>query len=152
MSFDEMDFRILNLIQENSKYTHKQLSLQLNLSSTAIYERIKKMERSGVIRNYTVVLDRKVLGRELMVFSHIKLEKHSQQNIADFEQKISKLHEVHECFHVSGDYDYLLKMTFRNMDEYREFMVKKLTTISSIGSTHSVFVINEVKNRAGYEL
>lgn len=152
MNFDEMDFRILNLIQENSKYTHKQLSLQLNLSSTAIYERIKKMERSGVIRNYTVVLDRKVLGRELMVFSHIKLEKHSQQNIADFEQKISKLHEVHECFHVSGDYDYLLKMTFRNMDEYREFMVKKLTTISSIGSTHSVFVINEVKNRVGYEL
>jgi len=151
MNSDKTDFKILNLLQENSKYTHKQLSLKLNLSVTAVYERIKKLERSGIIRKYTAILDRKMLGKELMVFSHIKLERHSQQNISDFEKQISQLKEVHECFHVSGDYDYILKMTFRNMDVYRDFMVKKLTTIPSIGSTHSIFVINEVKNEAGFE-
>jgi Lrp/AsnC family leucine-responsive transcriptional regulator len=152
MNLDKTDMRILNLLQENAKYTNKQLSLKLNLSPTAVYERIKKLERNGMIKNYTANLDRKLLGRELMVFSHIKLERHSQQNIADFEKQISKLKEVHECFHVSGDYDYILKMTFANMDVYRDFMVTKLTAIPSIGSTHSIFVINEVKNEPGFEL
>ncbi|MFA7688276.1 MAG: Lrp/AsnC family transcriptional regulator [Moheibacter sp.] len=149
MNLDPTDIQILNRLQEDSKITHKQLSSKLNLSTTAVYERIKKLERSGAIKNYMAVVDRKVVGKELMVFSHIKLERHSQQNIADFEKQISQLKAVHECFHVSGDYDYILKMTFRNMDAYRDFMVNQLTTIPSIGSTHSIFVINEVKNEIG---
>lgn len=152
MNLDKTDTQLLNLLQENAKYTNKQMSLKLNLSPTAVYERVKKLERNGMIKSYTANLDRKLLGKELMVFSHIKLERHSQQNIADFEKQISKLKEVHECFHVSGDYDYILKMTFQNMDVYRDFMVNKLTTIPSIGSTHSIFVINEVKNEIGIEL
>ncbi len=152
MKFDKTDLKILNQLQENSKYTHKQLSLQLNLSPTAVFERIKKLERGGIIKGYSAILDRKSLGKELMVFSHIKLEKHSQEKIAEFERQIGLLNEVHECFHVSGDYDYILKMTFQNMDAYRDFMVNKLTTIPSIGSTHSIFVINEVKSEVGYKL
>lgn len=149
---DEIDKNLVNLLQKNSKLTHKELSIRLNLSTTAIYERIKKLERLGIIQKYSAILDRKKLGRELMVYSHIKLEKHSQENIALFERQISKLIEVHECFHVSGDYDYILKMTFPNMDVYRDFMVNKLTTISCIGSSHSIFVINEVKNEVGFKL
>lgn len=150
MNLDKTDLEILNHLQENSKFTHKQLSIKLSLSPTAIFERIKKLERTGIIRGYSAILDRKTLGKELMVFSHIKLEKHSQKNITEFEKQIKLLKEVHECYHVSGDYDYILKMTFSDMDSYREFMVKKLTTIPSIGSTHSIFVINEVKNEVGF--
>src|SRR5690606_5979072 len=139
-------------LQDNSKVTHKELSVKLNLSTTAVYERVKKLERAGIIKNYAAVLDRKSLGKELLVLSHIKLEKHSQQNISDFEKKISELKEVQECFHVSGDYDYILKMIFRNMEAYRDFMVHKLTAIPSIGSTHSIFVIHEVKNETGIKL
>lgn len=152
MNLNEKDIDILYALQANSKITHKQLSLNLNLSTTAVFERIKKLERSGIIKSYSAILDRKALGKELLVLSHIKLEKHSQQNIAEFEKKIFALSEVHECFHVSGDYDYILKMTFQNMDAYRDFMVNKLTTIPSIGSTHSIFVINEVKNEIGMRL
>jgi len=152
MNLDKTDLEILNHLQENSKFTHKQLSIKLSLSPTAIFERIKKLERTGIIRVYSAILDRKTLGKELMVFSHIKLEKHSQKNITEFEKQIKLLNEVHECYHVSGDYDYILKMTFSDMDSYREFMVKKLTTIPSIGSTHSIFVINEVKNEVGFRL
>ena len=152
MNLDKTDLEILNQLQENSKSTHKQLSVQLNLSPTAVFERIKKLERGGIIKGYSAILDRKALGKELMVFSHIKLEKHSQENIAEFERQIRLLNDVHECYHVSGDYDFILKMTFANMDVYREFLVEKLTTIPSIGSTHSIFVINEVKSEVGYKL
>lgn len=152
MNLDKIDFEILNHLQENSKYTHKQLSLQLNLSATAVFERIKKLECAEIIKGYSAVLNRRKLGRELMVFSHIKLEKHSKQNITEFEKQIKLLKEVHECYHVSGDYDYILKMTFSDMDEYRSFMVQKLTTIPCIGSTHSIFVINEVKSEMGFRL
>lgn len=152
MQMDTVDVRLLNLLQENAKITHKQLSLQLNLSATAIYERIKKMERAGVIEKYTALLNRKLLGRELMVFTHVRLVRHSQENIADFEQEIALINEINECYHISGDYDYILKMTFHDMDDYREFMLKKLTTIPSIGNTHSIFVINEVKNEIAYVL
>src|SRR5690606_23301794 len=146
---DEKDIEILEALQENSKITHKQLSLKLNLSTTAIYERVKKLERMEIIKTYAAILNRNLLGEELLVLSHIKLEKHSQKNISDFEKKILELKEVQECFHVSGDYDYILKMLFKNMDSYRDFMVNKLTTIPSIGSTHSIFVIHEVKNEIG---
>lgn len=149
---DKIDLELLNLLQKNAKMTHKQLSLQLNLSTTAIYERIKKLENSGVIEGYAALLNRKKLGKELLVFSNIKLVRHSQENIEMFEQNISKLPEVQECYHISGDYDYILKMSFPSMDVYRDFMVNKLTTISCIGSSQSQFVIKEVKSEVGYVL
>lgn len=152
MPLDPTDKAILNQLQKNAKVTHKQLSYRLDLSVTAIYERVKKLERHGMIEKYTAVLNRKKLGRELLVLIQIKLNVHSRDNIGEFENEISKLEDVHECFHVSGDYDYILKATFSDMDEYREFLVKKLTAIPAIGSTHSIFVINEVKNEPGIRL
>lgn len=151
MNLDKIDFKLLNLLQTDSKLTNKQLSLVLNLSSTAVYERIKKMEKAGIIKGYKAILDRKQLERELMVFTHVKLERHSKQNISDFESQITKFCEVLECYHVSGDSDYILKMVFKDMDEYRDFIVSKLTTIPSIGSTYSIFVINELKGNPIYK-
>lgn len=152
MELDPIDIQILNLLQKDAKITNKQLSLKLNLSTTAIYERIKKMERVGVIKRYAAVLDREALGKTLMVFAQVALERHSKQNIDDFEAKANELPEVLECYHISGEYDYLLKMTFESMDAYREFIVGKLMNIQSIGNTHSIFVMHEVKNEVGYQL
>ncbi|MDD3771026.1 MAG: Lrp/AsnC family transcriptional regulator [Weeksellaceae bacterium] len=152
MILDKVDLQLLNLLQEDAKITHKKLSVSLNLSTTAVYERIKKLEKSGIIKKYTALLDRKVLGKELMVMAHLRLDRHSRDNITDFEQQISLLKEVHECYHVSGEYDYILKMTFSDMDAYRDFMVRKLTSIPGVGNSHSMFVINEVKNEVGYKL
>lgn len=152
MLLDSIDLKLLNLLQEDAKRTNKQLSLLLNLSTTATFERVKKLEKLGVIRKYAAIVDEKKLGKSLMVLTHVRLERHSQDNIAEFEQAITQLKEVHECFHVSGDSDYILKMTFSGMDAYRDFIVNELSTIPSIGSTHSTFVINEVKNEIGIAL
>lgn len=152
MTLDDIDKKLLKLLQEDSKRTTKELSLKLNLSVTAVYERIKKLERESVIEKYVVLLDRNKIQKGFVVFCHLKLMQHTKEFISQFEKEVVQLNEVLECFHVSGDYDYILKICVENMEEYREFMVTKLTTLQHIGSTHSTFMIGEVKNTTAFSL
>jgi len=143
---DTTDRKLLMLLQQDSTKTTKELSLKLNLSVTAIYERIKKLEREGVINKYVAILNQKKVEKTFVVFCHLKLIQHTKEYLTRFEQEVVKLEEVLECYHVSGDYDYILKIYVKDMEAYREFMVTKLTTLQHIGSTHSTFMISEVKN------
>ena len=149
---DATDKQLLQYLQEDSKQTNKELSNKLNLSVTAVYERIKKLERSGVISKYVSLIDKKKVDKAFVTFCSIKLVQHSKDYVIDFEKQVAKLDEVLECYHISGDYDYLLKVLVADMEEFREFMVKKLTSISHIGSTHSAFMINEVKHTTAIKL
>ncbi|MEC5166818.1 Lrp/AsnC family leucine-responsive transcriptional regulator [Flavobacterium sp. PL11] len=146
MIIDATDKKLLLLLQSDTKQTTKELSLKLNLSVTAVYERIKKMEREGIIVKYVALLDKVKIQKSFVVFCHIKLIQHTKEFIAKFESQVIQLKEVLECHHVSGDYDYILKIIVKDMEAYREFLVTKLTTLDHIGSTHSTFMINEVKN------
>lgn len=146
MIFDDIDKKLLHLLQQDSKQTNKELSLKLNLSVTAVYERIKKLEREGVINKYVALIKKEKIDKSFIVFCHIKLIQHSHEYVVKFEKDVANLEEVIECFHISGDYDYLLKVIVSDMEAFREFMVNKLTSINHIGSTHSMFVINEVKH------
>tara|TARA_R110001632_G_scaffold6324_5_gene25840 strand:+ start:17446 stop:17904 length:459 start_codon:yes stop_codon:yes gene_type:complete len=152
MTLDAIDKKLLSLLQNDSKQTNKQLSLQLNLSVTAIYERIKKLEKEDVIRKYVALINKEKINKSFLIFCHVKLLQHSKEFLSNFEKEILKLPEVSECFHVSGDYDYIIKIHVSDMKEYREFMVTKLTTIKHIGSTHSIFSISEVKNSNEIEI
>jgi Lrp/AsnC family leucine-responsive transcriptional regulator len=149
---DAIDKKLLGLLQEDTKKTTKELSMILNLSVTAVYERIKKLEREGVIRNYVALLNRNKIEKAFVVFCHVKLIQHTKDVIHTFENEVVRLNEVSECFHVSGDYDYILKVSVKDMEEYREFMVTKLTGLQHIGSTHSSFMIGEVKNTTAFVL
>ena len=149
---DAIDKRLLQLLQHDTKKTTKELSLKLNLSVTAVYERIKKLEREGIIAKYVVLLDKEKVGKNFVVFCHLKLIQHTKEFLTKFESEVVQLKEVLECHHVSGDYDYILKIAVKNMEEYREFLVTKLTTLEHIGSTHSTFMISEVKNTTVLEL
>ena len=149
---DSTDKKLINLLQNDSKQTTKQLSLQLNLSVTAIYERIKKLENQSVIEKYVAIINKNKIEKSFLVFCHIKLIQHSKEYVTTFEREILKLEEVSECFHISGDYDYILKIYVKDMEEYRAFMVTKLTAIKYIGSTHSTFAIEEVKNTTAINL
>ncbi|TYQ00385.1 AsnC family transcriptional regulator [Tenacibaculum adriaticum] len=146
MKLDAIDRKLINLLQKDSKQTTKQLSLQLDLSVTAVYERVKKLEKEKVISKYVALIDNRKVDKSFLVFCHVKLIQHSREYLSVFEREILKLDEVSECFHIAGDYDYLLKIYVKDMEEYREFMVNKLTTIKHIGSTQSSFTIGEVKN------
>jgi len=146
MALDATDKKLLRLLQEDSTRTTKELSVKLNLSVTAVYERVKKLEREGVISKYVALVNRNKVNKGFVVFCHLKLIQHTKEYLTRFEQEVTRLDEVLECYHVSGDYDYILKIFVANMEEYREFMVTKLTTLQHIGSTHSTFMIGEVKN------
>ncbi|TDP59361.1 AsnC family transcriptional regulator [Flavobacterium dankookense] len=143
---DAIDKKLLELLQNDTKKTTAALAVKLNLSVTAVYERIKKLEREGIIDKYVALLNRNKINKGFVVFCHLKLLQHTKEFINQFEKEVVKLDEVLECFHVSGDYDYILKICVKDMEEYREFMVTKLTTLNHIGSTHSTFMIGEVKN------
>jgi len=152
MTLDPTDKKLLELLQSDSKQTTKELSLKLHLSVTAVYERIKKLEREQVIEKYVALVNRNKIQKGFVVFCHIKLLQHTKDFLTTFENEVVQLTEVLECFHVSGDYDYILKVCVENMEAYREFMVTKLTTLQHIGSTHSTFMISEVKNTTAYVL
>ena len=149
---DIIDKKLINLLQQDSKQTTKQLSLQLNLSVTAIYERVKKLENQKVIEKYVAIVNKNKIEKSFLVFCHIKLMQHSKEYLNTFEYEVLKLEEVSECFHVSGDYDYILKIYVKDMDAYRNFVVTKLTAIKHIGSTHSTFAIEQVKNTTAIQL
>ena len=149
---DTIDKKLINLLQQDSKQTTKQLSLQLNLSVTAVYERVKKLENQKIIEKYVAIINKNKIEKSFLVFCHIKLIQHSKEYVTTFEREVLKLEEVSECFHVSGDYDYILKVYVKDMDTYRDFVVTKLTAIKYIGSTHSTFTIEQVKNTTAIKL
>lgn len=146
LKLDNTDIKLLGLLQSDSKKTTAAYALQLNLSNTAVYERIKRLEKTGVISKYVALLDKKKIDKAFTVLCHIKLMQHIKEYVLQFEKDVLQLEEVVECFHISGDYDYILKIHVANMEAYRNFMVTKLTVIKNIGSTQSSFVINEVKH------
>ena len=152
MIFDTIDKKLLQLLQEDSKQTNKALSNKLNLSVTAVYERIKKLDNNGVISRYVALVDKAKVQKDFVAFCHVKLVQHSQDYVIKFEREVNQLEEVLECYHLSGDYDYLLKVLVKDMQAFREFMVEKLTKINHIGSTHSMFMINEVKHTTSITL
>ncbi|WP_411030541.1 Lrp/AsnC family transcriptional regulator [Spongiimicrobium sp. 3-5] len=152
INLDETDVALLDLLQTNSKRTTKEYANQLGLSTTAVYERIKRLERTGVVTRYVALVDQQKVDKAFVVLCHIKLLKHSKEFVMQFERQVAKLKEVAECYHISGDYDYILKIHVGGMQAYRDFMVTKLTAIDHIGSTQSSFVINEVKHTTAIAL
>ncbi|TXF75215.1 Lrp/AsnC family transcriptional regulator [Chryseobacterium sp.] len=152
MTLDEKDKKLLTLLQQDSKRTTKALAADLNLSVTAVFERIKKLEKHKIIEKYVALVDRKLVERDFLVLCHVKLMRHSKESITQFEKEITQFPEVLECFHVSGDYDYILKISVKDIQDYREFMVSKLTNLQHIASTQSSFMIKEVKSTTAVNL
>lgn len=143
---DSKDKKLLILLQNDSKKTMKQLAGELDLSVTAVFERIKKLEKQHVIDKYVALVDKTKLHKSFIVLCHVRLAQHKKEYISQFEKEIIQFPEVLECFHVSGDHDYILKICVRDIEEYRDFMVSKLTNLQHIASTQSSFMIKEVKN------
>lgn len=152
MKLDEFDRQILKHLQDDSKKTNKEISNDVGLSVTAIYERIRKMEREGVITKYVALVNPEKIEKNFMVLCQIKLLQHTREYLTRFEKEVTGLPEVTEVLHVSGDYDYILKVLVKDMEAYREFMVTKLTTLKHIGSTKSIFTIGKVKQTTAVNL
>ncbi len=142
---DKIDEQILSELQHNSRITTKELCSILNLSQTPIYERIKRLEREGYIKNYVALLDKDKLGKQMVVFCNVQLKEHAKPYLMEFEEEIKKLKEVVECYYIAGNFDYTLKVMVKDMKAYQNFLVNKLASLENIGNAQSLFVMTEVK-------
>ena len=143
---DSTDKLILALLQNDGKITFKEIASQLNLTTTPVYERIKRLEREGYIKSYKAILDRKKIGLNLLVFCNISLKEHQASYLSQFEKDIKKFNEVIACYHIAGMYDYLIKISVEDMDVYQYFIANKLANIKNIARVQSSFVMTEVKS------
>jgi Lrp/AsnC family transcriptional regulator, leucine-responsive regulatory protein len=149
---DRTDYNILKLLQENANYTIREIAQKTNLSITPVHERMKRLENEGVIEKYTVILNKKKLGKWLQVHCQVTLDKQTQHNFIEFEDAIRNLPEVAECSVVSGGFDYLLKILVEDMEQYNVFYQSKLAVIESVAHINSFFVMKEVKMVFGVPL
>lgn len=146
---DKIDLQLLRTLQKNARLTTKELAASVNLSTTPVFERLKRLENNGYIKKYIAILDAEKLDLGFVVFCSVKLSKLNKEIASDFTRVIKDIPEVTECYNISGRFDYLLKIHAPNMKYYQEFILNVLGTIESLGSLESTFVMDEVKHNYG---
>jgi len=149
---DTIDRKILMLLQGDAKQNTKEIARQVGLTVTPTYERIKKLEQQGIIKSYVALLDRSKTGKQLITYCQITLLKHQKTLIDDFKRNVLSFNEIMECHHVSGNFDFLLKVATNNIGEFHHFINEKLSVVEGISTIHSSFVMNSIKESTAYVL
>jgi Lrp/AsnC family transcriptional regulator, leucine-responsive regulatory protein len=142
---DEKDIAILRLLQENAKATITEISQKVHLSSSPTFDRIKRLEQNGVIKQYATLLDNTKVNRGLMAICYVSLKEHNKNAGTKFIKSILELAEVIECYSISGEFDFMLKVVSHNMESYYDFHVNKLSQAENVGHIQSVFVMGTIK-------
>ena len=145
VSLDEKDWAILRLLQENAKITVREIAGIVHLSTTPVHERIKRMEETGVILQYATLVDYRKVKKGLMVICYVSLKEHNKKSGTKFIRTINELPEVIECYNISGEFDFMLKVVAENMDAYYDFHVNKLGQLENVGHMQSTFVMGVIK-------
>lgn len=148
-TLDKTDLQILRTFQENARLTIKELAARVSLSSTPVFERLKRLEAGGYIKKYIAVLDAEKLNRGFVVFCHVKMDRLNREIAQEFSRIVRDIPEVTECYNISGSFDYLLKIHAPDMKYYQKFVLNVLGTIEHLASLESVFVMDEVKHAYG---
>ncbi|MDT7828318.1 Lrp/AsnC family transcriptional regulator [Pricia sp. S334] len=152
MKLDDKDIKILSLLQENANISNKKIAEATYLTVTPVYERIKKLNASKLLQKKVFLLNRKKIGLNVMVLVMVSIEKHSGTEAQNFMNEIKKIPEVVECLHITGAFDFQLKVYTKDIDHYHEFNFKKLAAIKSIRQMESYFVMKEVVNTTSLPL
>lgn len=146
---DKTDLQILRILQDNARLTTKELAARVHLSTTPVFERLKRLETGGYIKKYIAIIDAEKLNQGFVVFCRVKLRRLGKVIAEDFTRVIQGIPEVTECYNISGEYDYLLKIHAPDMKYYQQFIINVLGTVESLGSIESTFVMDEVKMTYG---
>jgi len=146
MKLDKIDKTILQLLQRDAKLTNKELAVKLGMTTTPVYERIKRLEREGFIQKYVALVNPKKVQLSLVAFCNVSLKEHAAEFLVRFEKDVQSLKEVVECYHIAGMFDYLLKVVVKDVETYQDFVSKKLAGLENIGHVQSAFVLREIKH------
>ena len=149
---DAIDNQVLNFLQYDARMTSKEIAAKTGKSVTAIYERIRRLEAKGYIKDYVAILDRILIGKKLLGFVSVKLKEHSGSVLSSFENEAIRFHEVMECYRMAGIADFLLKVAIADMDEYNRFLKDRLSALPHVGNVMTSFVLVEAKRTTAYRL
>lgn len=150
IKIDETDKKILSILQEDGRITTKVLANKIHLSNTPVYERVKKLEKSGVIKKYKAVLDREKIGKGTTIFLMVSITKHTKESIERFKKQVMSFPEVNEFYYISGNHDALLKIMVGDMNEFKTFIEEKLSNVEYISQFQSIFAISG-EEKSAYE-
>lgn len=142
---DSIDQKILEILQTDSMKTAKEMASELSLTTTPIYERIKKLEAAGFVKQYVAILNADLLGKNIIVFMNITIKDHHSADRDEFVNQMQALPAVVEFYHTSGNFDFLVKVRFSSIKEYRDFLVNEVSAIHNIGDIDSQIVLEEIK-------
>lgn len=140
-----IDLKILDMLQTNSERTAKEMAAELSLTTTPVYERIKKLEKAGFIKQYVALLNTDLLNKNIIIFMNMTIKDHHKEARDEFVQNMESLEEVSELYHTSGSFDFLAKVRFSNIKSYRDFLVNKVAAIRNISDIDSQIVLEEIK-------
>jgi Lrp/AsnC family transcriptional regulator, leucine-responsive regulatory protein len=143
---DKVDKSLLRALQADGRLSNVELARKISLSPPAAHARLRRLEKDGYIRQYTAVVDREKAGYDLLCFIHISLQMHQVTQVEKFREATRKMPEVLECHHITGEYDYLLKVVLKNRKDLERFVVDKLTPIPGVARIHTSLVFTEVKS------
>jgi Lrp/AsnC family transcriptional regulator len=152
IELSSIDIKILQLLQEDASLSTAEIAEKAGLSQSPCWRRISRLEQAGIITKKVVILDHAGLGMEVVVFVNVSLTTHGRQNLAAFEKEIRKFSEVLECYTVTGQMDYLLKIVTKDIQHYESFIRNKLMTLPMIREMHSTIAITEIKNTTALPL
>ena len=149
ISIDDKDREILRALQQNARLTTKELASKVHLSTTPVYERVKRLEREGYIKQYATILDDAKLNMRFTVFCSVKLRQLNAECANRFTEMVRAIPEVTECYNISGSFDYLLRIQSPDMQYYQRFLLDVLGRHDNIASLESTFVMEEIKHHYG---
>jgi Lrp/AsnC family transcriptional regulator, leucine-responsive regulatory protein len=145
VTLDEKDRTILQLLQEDARASNAELARRVALSAHGLQKRLRKLEQSGVITGYVTLVDEESLGYDMLCFVQVTLQRHEPQAIARFRTLVQTMPEVLECHHITGEYDYLLKVVLRNRKHLEHFLTETLTPIAGMDKLRTSLVLSEIK-------
>jgi Lrp/AsnC family leucine-responsive transcriptional regulator len=149
---DSTDLRILQFLQHDARITTKEIAHKLGKTVTPVYERIKRLEEEGHILRYVALLNKDLIGKHLTAFTTVQLKEHSAAALRGFEKEVVRFPEVMECYHLTGQFDFLLKIAIKDMVEYNGFLMNKLATLPNVGGLETFFALSEGKKETAYAL
>ena len=142
---DQIDRKVLEILQSNAKITNAQLSKEIGLSPAPTLERVKKLETSGIIQSYHAQLDREKIGLGVTTFVQVALVGHKKLVTEQFVEQINQIPEVIECHHVTGSGDFLLKIIAKDFSSYQKLMLEKINEIEEVASTQTMVILSTFK-------
>ncbi len=145
VELNETDLVILNEVQNDGRISNVELASRIGLSPPATHARLKRLQSQGYIRRYVAILDQEKVGFDMTCFVSISLRMHGPDELAGFRDSVDELHEVLDCYHVTGEFDYLLRVVVRNRRELQRFVEQKLTPISGVARIYTSLVLEEIK-------